>query len=224
MRLAGLSAVLLGAGSLVCIGYQCGKIVTMQQMMDGQQQADDSNLRGVAAELIETPDVLGEIVPPEFANATINLDPDSLSLAESNPGLGAFFRVGSHTDCQPSTPWLGPQTLKSCAQQCVKNDYFVHADDGDNNCKCATCTSGLTPSHTLVVYQKVHYGHMWTDCQPSTAWKGARTVDECAALCNSYPHFVHATDGDHNCKCATCTGGLTPDLTGGLAVYTIRPL
>ena len=62
-----------------------------------------------------------------------------------------------------------------------------------------------------------------TNCKPSTAWLGHMSILSCAIRCsNSYHYFVHATDGDNNCKCITtddCTR--TTDTGWGLALYKI---
>ena len=39
-------------------------------------------------------------------------------------------------DCQGGGGWLGKQDLQTCADSCKKSPKFVHATNGDKNCKC----------------------------------------------------------------------------------------
>ena len=62
-----------------------------------------------------------------------------------------------------------------------------------------------------------------TDCKPDTGWLGKMDINSCANICSSsYKLFVHATDGDKNCKCIT-TNDCKPikDIWWGLALYKI---
>ena len=62
-----------------------------------------------------------------------------------------------------------------------------------------------------------------TDCKPDTGWLGKMNISRCADICSStYRLFVHATDGDENCKCIT-TDECKPikDNYWGLALYNI---
>ena len=39
---------------------------------------------------------------------------------------------------------MGIRTLPSCSVECAHFSYFVHATDGDGNCKCCTGTDPLS--------------------------------------------------------------------------------
>lgn len=150
--------------------------------------------------------------------------------ATSGKNYGAFYLNQSHADCQPSTHWLGRRSGPACAARCAQYDYFVHAENGDSNCKCASCSRGVTTDHVwgLAVYKKAHFwlhAHQMK-CHSSTSLKGHRSVEECAASCHKYSYFVHLKNGDCKCatKCATCKSkkGMTTDHDSGLAVYKIE--
>ena len=77
--------------------------------------------------------------------------------------------------------------------------------------------------HTISVQIRTSYNLVSkeADCKPDTGWLGKMDIGRCADICSRYYElFVHATDGDRNCKCIT-TDDCTPtkDIHLGLALY-----
>jgi len=124
------------------------------------------------------------------------------------------------------------QTVTSC--EATESVYTTSAEPVYTKAK-PVYTTAAEPVHTTTaepVYTKEKFTLkarsedwvylLWSDCQPSTDWKGKMSVKSCAETCAGSDYFVHATDGDQNCKCASCTEGITADNRWGLAVYTLH--
>ena len=56
--------------------------------------------------------------------------------SDQNTNDDGYQLIKKNTDCQPSLPWLGKGDLKGCAKLCSSYSHFVHATDGDQDCKC----------------------------------------------------------------------------------------